>query len=123
MTAGCVFLKRLLLLYQVPDRVNPPDHFMDVLGGEVESEKGIVTKTLPELWLQTQGRHKPPSDYYSNPDKGQVEIPMGDRVAILPHDMQMRRVSQDMLWFRHASGAELARCSTKRDPLISGACC
>jgi hypothetical protein len=78
----------------VPDRVNPPDHYMDVLGGEIESEKGIATKSLPELWLQTQGHSQPPSDYYNNAEKGQVEIPMGDRVSILHQDAYKKKVRE-----------------------------
>ncbi|VAH25168.1 unnamed protein product [Triticum turgidum subsp. durum] len=45
----------------VPDRVNPPDHYIDILEGIVKAESGIKAKHLPVHWMQYKG-YEVPSD-------------------------------------------------------------
>lgn len=45
----------------VPDRVNPPDHYIDILEGIVKPESGIIAKHLPVHWMQYNG-YEVPSD-------------------------------------------------------------
>uniref|UniRef100_M8C8K6 Putative white-brown complex-30-like protein n=1 Tax=Aegilops tauschii TaxID=37682 RepID=M8C8K6_AEGTA len=45
----------------VPDRVNPPDHYIDILEGIVKPESGIKAKHLPVHWMLYNG-YEVPSD-------------------------------------------------------------
>ncbi|XP_066345073.1 ABC transporter G family member 25-like [Miscanthus floridulus] len=45
----------------VPDRVNPPDHYIDILEGIVKPESGIKAKHLPAHWMLHNG-YEVPSD-------------------------------------------------------------
>nr|CAB3484016.1 unnamed protein product [Digitaria exilis] len=45
----------------VPDRVNPPDHYIDILEGIVKPESGIKAKHLPVHWILYNG-YEVPSD-------------------------------------------------------------
>ncbi|OQU81198.1 hypothetical protein SORBI_3006G025300 [Sorghum bicolor] len=45
----------------VPDRVNPPDHYIDILEGIVKPESGIKAKHLPVHWMLHNG-YEIPSD-------------------------------------------------------------
>ncbi|XP_062184644.1 ABC transporter G family member 28-like [Phragmites australis] len=45
----------------VPDRVNPPDHYIDILEGIVKPESGINAKHLPVHWMLYNG-YEVPSD-------------------------------------------------------------
>uniref|UniRef100_A0A0A8Z522 ABC transporter domain-containing protein n=1 Tax=Arundo donax TaxID=35708 RepID=A0A0A8Z522_ARUDO len=45
----------------VPDRVNPPDHYIDILEGIVKPESGIIAKHLPVHWMLYNG-YEVPSD-------------------------------------------------------------
>jgi hypothetical protein len=45
----------------VPDRVNPPDHYIDILEGIVKPESGINAKHLPVHWMLYKG-YEVPSD-------------------------------------------------------------
>ncbi|XP_066348152.1 ABC transporter G family member 25-like [Miscanthus floridulus] len=46
---------------RVPDRVNPPDHYIDILEGIVKPESGIKAKHLPAHWMLHNG-YEVPSD-------------------------------------------------------------
>ncbi|KAJ1418972.1 P-loop containing nucleoside triphosphate hydrolase [Sesbania bispinosa] len=39
----------------VPDRVNPPDHFIDILEGLVKPSSGVTHETLPVRWMLHNG--------------------------------------------------------------------
>ncbi|CAD6261317.1 unnamed protein product [Miscanthus lutarioriparius] len=43
----------------VPDCVNPPDHYIDILEGIVESDSGIKAKHLPLHWMLYNGYEVP----------------------------------------------------------------
>ncbi|KAL6839762.1 hypothetical protein ACP4OV_030450 [Aristida adscensionis] len=43
----------------VPDRVNPPDHYIDILEGIVKPESGIKAKHLPVHWMLHNGYEVP----------------------------------------------------------------
>ncbi|GJN12121.1 hypothetical protein PR202_ga30373 [Eleusine coracana subsp. coracana] len=43
----------------VPDRVNPPDHYIDILEGIVKPESGIIAKHLPVHWMLYNGYEVP----------------------------------------------------------------
>ncbi|RCV32844.1 hypothetical protein SETIT_7G035300v2 [Setaria italica] len=45
----------------VPDRVNPPDHYIDILEGIVKPDSGIKAKHLPVHWMLYNG-YEVPSD-------------------------------------------------------------
>ncbi|XP_057745740.1 putative white-brown complex homolog protein 30 [Arachis stenosperma] len=44
----------------VPDRVNPPDHFIDVLEGLVKPSSGVTYQQLPIKWMLHNGYNVPP---------------------------------------------------------------
>lgn len=44
----------------VPDRVNPPDHFIDVLEGLVKPSSGVTHQQLPVRWMLYNGYTIPP---------------------------------------------------------------
>lgn len=44
----------------VPDRVNPPDHFIDVLEGLVKLDSGVTHQQLPVRWMLHNGYAVPP---------------------------------------------------------------
>ncbi|XP_055811569.1 putative white-brown complex homolog protein 30 [Solanum dulcamara] len=44
----------------VPDRVNPPDHFIDVLEGMVKPGGGVTVEQLPVRWMLHNGYPVPP---------------------------------------------------------------
>ncbi|MED6207119.1 putative white-brown complex protein 30 [Stylosanthes scabra] len=44
----------------VPDRVNPPDHFIDVLEGLVKPASGVTYQQLPIKWMLHNGYNVPP---------------------------------------------------------------
>ncbi|KAJ7295013.1 hypothetical protein O6H91_Y217800 [Diphasiastrum complanatum] len=81
--------------YPVPDRVNPPDHFMDVLEGNVAVGGGFNhTHThLPLLWLEKNGY---PVPEYLRATANELHVDFGDtipehkpknEVPILLHNM------------------------------------
>ncbi|KAJ0563453.1 putative ABC-type sulfate transporter [Helianthus annuus] len=51
----------------VPDRVNPPDYFIDVLEGMVKlnTSSGVTCEQLPVRWMLHKGYHVPP-DMHAN---------------------------------------------------------
>ncbi|XP_057426553.1 putative white-brown complex homolog protein 30 isoform X2 [Lotus japonicus] len=44
----------------VPDRVNPPDHFIDILEGLVKPSSGVTHEQLPVRWMLHNGYPVPP---------------------------------------------------------------
>lgn len=44
----------------VPDRVNPPDHFIDILEGIVKPSSGVTHQQLPIRWMLHNGYPVPP---------------------------------------------------------------
>lgn len=44
----------------VPDRVNPPDHFIDILEGIVKPCPGVTAEQLPVRWMLHNGYPVPP---------------------------------------------------------------
>ncbi|KAL7095855.1 hypothetical protein ACP275_10G048800 [Erythranthe tilingii] len=44
----------------VPDRVNPPDHFIDILEGIVKPSAGLTVEQLPVRWMLHNGYPVPP---------------------------------------------------------------
>ncbi|XP_042046010.1 putative white-brown complex homolog protein 30 isoform X1 [Salvia splendens] len=44
----------------VPDRVNPPDHFIDILEGIVKPCAGVTAEQLPVRWMLHNGYSVPP---------------------------------------------------------------
>ncbi|PIN07861.1 Transporter, ABC superfamily (Breast cancer resistance protein) [Handroanthus impetiginosus] len=44
----------------VPDRVNPPDHFIDILEGIVKPSGGLTVEQLPVRWMLHNGYPVPP---------------------------------------------------------------
>ncbi|KAG9136382.1 hypothetical protein Leryth_020179, partial [Lithospermum erythrorhizon] len=44
----------------VPERVNPPDHYIDIVEGMVKSESGVNYKDLPLRWMMHNGYEVPP---------------------------------------------------------------
>ncbi|KAK2418196.1 putative white-brown complex protein [Trifolium repens] len=44
----------------VPDRVNPPDHFIDILEGLEKPTSGVTVETLPIRWMLHNGYPVPP---------------------------------------------------------------
>ncbi|KAM7526196.1 hypothetical protein LguiA_016098 [Lonicera macranthoides] len=44
----------------VPERVNPPDHFIDVLEGIVQPGSGVTVQQLPVRWMLHNGYPVPP---------------------------------------------------------------
>ena len=44
----------------VPDRVNPPDHFIDILEGLEKPTSGVTVETLPVRWMLHNGYPVPP---------------------------------------------------------------
>ena len=44
----------------VPDRVNPPDHFIDVLEGIVKPSSNVTHQQLPVRWMLHNGYSVPP---------------------------------------------------------------
>jgi hypothetical protein len=44
----------------VPDRVNPPDHFIDILEGLEKPTSGLTIETLPVRWMLHNGYPVPP---------------------------------------------------------------
>ncbi|KAJ7563432.1 hypothetical protein O6H91_03G109900 [Diphasiastrum complanatum] len=66
--------------YPVPDRVNPPDHFMDVLEGIVAVSGGFNhTHThLPLLWLETKG-YPVPEDLRA--EANELHVILGDTIS------------------------------------------
>lgn len=44
----------------VPDRVNPPDHFIDILEGLVKPSSGVTYEQLPVRWMLHNGYPVPP---------------------------------------------------------------
>lgn len=44
----------------VPDRVNPPDHFIDLLEGVVKLGPGLTVEQLPIRWMLRNGYSVPP---------------------------------------------------------------
>lgn len=43
----------------VPDRVNPPDHFIDILEGLEKPSSGVTLETLPLRWMLHNGYSVP----------------------------------------------------------------
>lgn len=44
----------------VPDRVNPPDHFIDILEGIEKPPEGLTIEQLPVRWMLYNGYPVPP---------------------------------------------------------------
>lgn len=44
----------------VPERVNPPDHFIDILEGIVKPSSGVTHQQLPVRWMLHNGYPVPP---------------------------------------------------------------
>ena len=44
----------------VPERVNPPDHFIDILEGIVKPSSGVTHQELPIRWMLHNGYPVPP---------------------------------------------------------------
>lgn len=44
----------------VPERVNPPDHFIDILEGIVKPSAGLTVEQLPVRWMLHNGYPVPP---------------------------------------------------------------
>lgn len=44
----------------VPDRVNPPDHYIDILEGLVKPDSGVTHEQLPVRWMLHNGYAVPP---------------------------------------------------------------
>lgn len=44
----------------VPERVNPPDHFIDILEGIVKLGPGVTVQQLPVRWMLRNGYAVPP---------------------------------------------------------------
>ncbi|XP_058769011.1 putative white-brown complex homolog protein 30 [Vicia villosa] len=44
----------------VPDRVNPPDHYIDILEGLVKPNEGVTHQQLPVRWMLHNGYPVPP---------------------------------------------------------------
>lgn len=44
----------------VPDRVNPPDHYIDILEGLVKPSSGVTVQQLPVRWMLHNGYPVPP---------------------------------------------------------------
>ncbi|GAV67882.1 ABC_tran domain-containing protein, partial [Cephalotus follicularis] len=44
----------------VPERVNPPDHFIDILEGIVKPSSGVTVQQLPVRWMLHNGYAVPP---------------------------------------------------------------
>lgn len=44
----------------VPERVNPPDHFIDILEGIVKPSSGVTHQELPIRWMLHNGYTVPP---------------------------------------------------------------
>ena len=59
----------------VPERINPPDHYMDVLEGMVKPSEGkqVDPSVLPIKWMQHKG--------YTIPNDFQASIPETDAAA------------------------------------------
>ncbi|GAQ81712.1 ABC transporter G family [Klebsormidium nitens] len=56
--------------FPVPHRMNPADHFMNVMSDLVESTRGVLPSDLPQLWRQQQIALDPPEkDIDSVPPK------------------------------------------------------
>lgn len=63
----------------VPDRVNPPDHFIDILEGIVKPCPGVTAEQLPVRWMLHNGYPVPPDmlhfcDEISSGSKGGTNI-------------------------------------------------
>lgn len=64
----------------VPDRVNPPDHFIDILEGMVKPGGGVTVEQLPVRWMLHNGYPVPPDmmqlcDQIAMSSKGVVAAP------------------------------------------------
>ncbi|CAM0149828.1 unnamed protein product [Urochloa decumbens] len=56
----------------VPDRVNPPDHYIDILEGIVEPDSGFMAKHLPHYWMLYNG-YAVPDDMKDDLEKMHTE--------------------------------------------------
>ncbi|KAG9135536.1 hypothetical protein Leryth_022280 [Lithospermum erythrorhizon] len=46
--------------FNVPDKVSPPDHYIDILEGIVKPDSGVTFKDLPIRWMLHNGYEVPP---------------------------------------------------------------
>ncbi|XVF83159.1 hypothetical protein PTKIN_Ptkin16aG0111300 [Pterospermum kingtungense] len=92
----------------VPERVNPPDHFIDVLEGIVTSSasSGANHKELPVRWMLHNGYPVPP-DLQKNATQLATALPSGNPV---PGGMEGRSFAGE-LWQDVRSNVELQRDS------------
>lgn len=65
----------------VPDRINPPDHYIDILEGMVTTERssGVNYRDLPLRWMLYNGYSVPPD---MRPSAAQLELPSMDENLI-----------------------------------------
>lgn len=60
--------------FEVPDRINPPDYFMDMLEGATvpERDPNFDVSTLPVLWMCHKGYRIPPELQHSSSTSLQI---------------------------------------------------
>ncbi|KAL6123895.1 hypothetical protein ACLB2K_076412 [Fragaria x ananassa] len=79
----------------VPDRINPPDHYIDILEGMVTTERssGVSYKDLPLRWMLYNGYSVPPD---MRPSAAQLSLPSMDENLVQetnPADAQIEEQS------------------------------
>ncbi|XP_059289689.1 ABC transporter G family member 24-like isoform X2 [Lycium ferocissimum] len=83
----------------VPERVNPPDHFIDILEGLVKpsTSSNVNYKELPVLWMLHNGYSVPPDMQQSAavPASSPVELNIGNQ-AIFDHVTEENSFASEM---------------------------
>lgn len=110
----------------VPDRVNPPDHFIDILEGIVKPSAGVTAEQLPVRWMLHNGYSVPPDmlhycDEIASASKGGSSIDEGASEPstpgtewkdsrepsikfLKPHDLSFRQTPGLMRQYRYFLG-------------------
>lgn len=90
----------------VPERVNPPDHFIDILEGIVKPGTGVTVQQLPVRWMLHNGYPVPPDMMHfcdqieasskgtnSNPDVASEQSFAGDLWQDMMFNVECKRDS------------------------------
>ncbi|GAU20307.1 hypothetical protein TSUD_337880 [Trifolium subterraneum] len=80
----------------VPDRVNPPDHFIDILEGLEKPTSGVTVETLPVRWMLHNGYPVPP-DMLHLADK--IAAPASDAASVTRQTSKGTDETSDLSFF------------------------
>lgn len=90
----------------VPDRVNPPDHYIDILEGIEKPSSGVTREQLPIRWMLHNGYPIPPDMLH---EADGLANPSAESQPVVPNTGTAEPSFASDLWLDVKCNAELTR--------------